>query len=113
MLADIFVELVGGALVALLVQVLQDRVVNVLLRCREVVQIYASTSTITPFFQVVPWATIFSSAWCMSRVNALECLGILMPIHTNVSVRLYVSILRATAIHFVFYNNNISSVIDR
>lgn len=86
MLADIFIKLVGGALIPLLVQVLQDRVVNVLLRRREVVQINASTATITAFLQVVPWTSIFTGAGCVPRVDTLECLGILMPINTNVSV---------------------------
>ena len=86
MLADILVELVGSPLVALLVQVFKDRIVDVLLRSREVIQIDSATSATLSLFQVVPRPAVFTRTWRMPTVHSLESLRILMSVDTYVSV---------------------------
>ena len=86
MLANILVELVGSPLVALLVQVFKDCIVDVLLRSREVIQIDSTTSAALSLFQVVPRPAVFTRTWRMPTVHSLESLRILVSVDTYVSV---------------------------
>jgi len=96
-LIDFLVEHVGRFFVALFLEELQDRIVDVLLRGREVVKIDTSTATIS-LPQVVPVA-LFASTGGMAIADAVERLRVLNAILTHISIRLLVPIYRPASVH--------------
>ena len=77
-------------------KVFQDRVINVLLRCREVVKVDSTATPLTwhtfAFLEIVPWSTGFTSTRGMSIINAMERLWILL-VCANVALGLLIPIV--------------------
>ena len=83
----------------MLLEELQDRIVDVLLRRREVVKIDPSTAISLP--QVVPSVALFTSTGSVPIADAVERLRVLNAVLTHIPIRscLLVAIYRPAAVH--------------